>query len=151
MFCRRNDNVRFLGEGYVKGLPYFENPQYCPVISIQKWIEISSRNNTMDEYGMPHGLIGFLKRNSGKKQLILRVENKILCPTFCIFHRGFSGMQAVNFRTFLVRTMTENHTHIPYVTCNFPLPNMEKNIILLFIPLGFVRAITALRSLSGKA
>ena len=41
--------------------------------------------------------------------------------TFCIFHRGFSSMQAVVFRTFLVRTMTENHTQIPYLTCNFPL------------------------------
>jgi len=47
----------------------------------QKWIKISGRNNTMDEYGTLLGLIGFLERNSGKKQLILRVENKILCPT----------------------------------------------------------------------
>ena len=39
---------------------------------------------------------------------------------FCIFHRGFSGMQAVVFRTFLVRTVTENHTQIPNVTCDFP-------------------------------
>ena len=29
------------GEGSMKGLPYFENPQYCPVISLQKWIKIS--------------------------------------------------------------------------------------------------------------
>ena len=29
------------GEGSIKGLPYFENSQYCPVISIQKWIELS--------------------------------------------------------------------------------------------------------------
>jgi site-specific recombinase XerD len=29
------------GEGSVKGLPYFDNPQYCPVVSIQRWIEIS--------------------------------------------------------------------------------------------------------------
>ena len=29
------------GEGSVKGLPYFENQKYCPVISIYKWIEIS--------------------------------------------------------------------------------------------------------------
>ena len=29
------------GEGTVKGLPYFENSRYCPVLSIQKWIEIS--------------------------------------------------------------------------------------------------------------
>jgi len=29
------------GEGSVKGLPYFDNSQYCPVDSIRKWIEIS--------------------------------------------------------------------------------------------------------------
>jgi integrase len=33
------------GEGYVKGLPYFDSSQYCPVISIQKWIEISKINS----------------------------------------------------------------------------------------------------------
>ena len=30
------------GEGSVKGLPYFDNSQYCPVISLKKWIEISN-------------------------------------------------------------------------------------------------------------
>ena len=29
------------GEGSVKGLPYFDNPQFCPVVSIRKWIEMS--------------------------------------------------------------------------------------------------------------
>ena len=29
------------GEGFVKGLPYFENSKYCPVISISEWIKIS--------------------------------------------------------------------------------------------------------------
>jgi len=29
------------GEGTQKGLPYFDSPQYCPVVSIQKWIKIS--------------------------------------------------------------------------------------------------------------
>ena len=29
------------GEGLVKGLPYFENSQYCPVVSVQKWIRLS--------------------------------------------------------------------------------------------------------------
>ena len=29
------------GEGSVKGLPYFDNTKYCPVVSIRKWIEIS--------------------------------------------------------------------------------------------------------------
>jgi site-specific recombinase XerD len=32
------------GEGSVKGLPYFENSQYCPVKSIQRWIEKSNIN-----------------------------------------------------------------------------------------------------------
>ena len=33
------------GEGSLKGLPYFDNSQYCPVLSIQKWIEISKINS----------------------------------------------------------------------------------------------------------
>ena len=30
------------GEGSTKGLPYFDNSQYCPVLSVKKWIEISN-------------------------------------------------------------------------------------------------------------
>ena len=30
------------GEGSVKGLPYFDNSQYCPVITLKKWIEASN-------------------------------------------------------------------------------------------------------------
>ncbi len=30
------------GQGSLKGLPYFENSNYCPVVSIQKWIKISN-------------------------------------------------------------------------------------------------------------
>ncbi|MDC0359734.1 tyrosine-type recombinase/integrase [Candidatus Pelagibacter ubique] len=33
------------GEGTVKGLPYFDNSEYCPVVSIRKWIEISKINS----------------------------------------------------------------------------------------------------------
>src|SRR6056300_855923 len=33
------------GEGSIKGLPYFDNPEYCPVASIQNWIEISKINS----------------------------------------------------------------------------------------------------------
>ena len=32
------------GEGTLKGLPYFNNSQYCPVLSIKKWIKISNIN-----------------------------------------------------------------------------------------------------------
>ena len=30
------------GGGLVKGIPYFDNLQYCPVISLKKWIDISN-------------------------------------------------------------------------------------------------------------
>src|SRR5210317_1863193 len=33
------------GEGSIKGLPYFNNSEYCPVVSIRKWIEISKINS----------------------------------------------------------------------------------------------------------
>ena len=33
------------GEGSIKGLPYFDSPQYCPVVSLQKWIKISEINS----------------------------------------------------------------------------------------------------------
>ena len=33
------------GKGFIKGLPYFDNSQYCPVVSVQKWIEISKINS----------------------------------------------------------------------------------------------------------
>ena len=33
------------GVGSTKGLPYFVNSQYCPVVSIKKWIEISKINS----------------------------------------------------------------------------------------------------------
>jgi len=33
------------GEGSTKGLPYFDKSQYCPVVSIRKWIDISKINS----------------------------------------------------------------------------------------------------------
>jgi site-specific recombinase XerD len=41
---RRSKTDQF-GEGSIKGLPYFDNPQYCPVVSMQKWLKISKINN----------------------------------------------------------------------------------------------------------
>jgi site-specific recombinase XerD len=32
------------GEGLLKGLPYFDNPEYCPVLSIKKWLDFSKIN-----------------------------------------------------------------------------------------------------------
>ena len=33
------------GEGLLKGLPYFNNTQYCPVLTLKKWIEVSNINS----------------------------------------------------------------------------------------------------------
>jgi len=33
------------GEGTIKALPYFDNAQYCPVISLKNWIDISKINS----------------------------------------------------------------------------------------------------------
>ena len=33
------------GEGFIKGLPYFDNSQYCPVVSMRKWIYVSKINS----------------------------------------------------------------------------------------------------------
>jgi len=33
------------GEGSAKGLPYFDNTHYCPVLSLKKWIKISNINS----------------------------------------------------------------------------------------------------------
>ncbi len=30
------------GEGMIKGLPYFANEKYCPVINLKKWLELSN-------------------------------------------------------------------------------------------------------------
>jgi site-specific recombinase XerD len=41
----RKSKTDQFGKGSVKALPYFDNSQYCPVVSIRKWIEISKINS----------------------------------------------------------------------------------------------------------
>jgi len=41
---RRSKTDQF-GEGLLKGLPYFNNAKYCPVRSIQKWLNITKINS----------------------------------------------------------------------------------------------------------
>jgi site-specific recombinase XerD len=37
---RRSKTDQF-GEGFIKALPYFDNSQYCPVVSLKSWLELS--------------------------------------------------------------------------------------------------------------
>ena len=41
---RRSKTDQF-GEGLIKALPYFNNSEYCPVVSMKKWIDISKISN----------------------------------------------------------------------------------------------------------
>ena len=38
----RKSKTDQLGEGMMKGIPYFNNEKYCPVINLRKWLEVSS-------------------------------------------------------------------------------------------------------------
>ena len=41
IIIRRSKTDQF-GEGMIKGLPYFSNPIYCPVLHLKKWLGISN-------------------------------------------------------------------------------------------------------------
>ena len=41
---RRSKTDQF-GEGMIKGLSYFSNENYCPVINLKKWLELSNINS----------------------------------------------------------------------------------------------------------
>jgi site-specific recombinase XerD len=41
----RKSKTDQFGEGTLKGLPYFDNPEYCPVISITNWLNKSGINS----------------------------------------------------------------------------------------------------------
>jgi integrase len=38
----RKSKTDQFGEGMIKGLPYFDDENYCPVINLKKWLEISN-------------------------------------------------------------------------------------------------------------
>ena len=40
IFIRKSKTDQF-GEGMLKGLPYFDNQKFCPVLHLKKWLEIS--------------------------------------------------------------------------------------------------------------
>ena len=40
IYIKKSKTDQF-GKGAIKGLPYFDNSQYCPVISLKKWIKIT--------------------------------------------------------------------------------------------------------------
>ena len=43
IILRRSKTDQY-GEGLLKGLPYFDKPEYCPVLSMKKWLDFSKIN-----------------------------------------------------------------------------------------------------------
>ena len=41
IIIRRSKTDQF-GEGMIKGLPYFSNQNYCPVLHLKKWLDLSN-------------------------------------------------------------------------------------------------------------
>jgi len=74
------------GEGSVKGLPYFENTQYCPVLSLKNWIEISKINS---------GAI-FRKFSKGSKLL----ENRLTDQTVALLIKKYLKLAGIDSKNY---------------------------------------------------
>ena len=74
------------GEGSVKGLPYFENTKYCPVLSLKNWIKVSNINS------------GPLFRRFSKSSKLL--ENRLSDQTIALLIKKYlklAGFENKNF------------------------------------------------------
>ena len=82
---RRSKTDQF-GEGSVKGLPYFDSSQYCPVVSIQKWIKISKINS------------GALFRRFAKGSKLL--ENRLSDQTVALLIKDYLTLAGIESRNY---------------------------------------------------
>ena len=74
------------GEGLIKAVPYFDNPNYCPVKSLQKWLNYSKIDN---------GPV-FRRLNKGSKL----TENRLTDQTVAILIKKYlqiSGIDSKNY------------------------------------------------------
>jgi len=70
------------GEGSLKGLPYFDNKKYCPVLSLKNWIEISNINS------------GPLFRRFSKSSKLL--ENRLSDQTIALLIKKYLKLAGIN-------------------------------------------------------
>ena len=70
------------GEGSLKGLPYFDNTKYCPVLSLKNWIEISNINS------------GPLFRRFSKSSKLL--ENRLSDQTIALLIKKYLKLAGIN-------------------------------------------------------
>ncbi len=74
------------GEGLLKGLPYFDNPEYCPVLSLKKWLVFSKINT---------GPV-FRRFNKGSKLS----EKRLTDQTVALLIKQYLELAGINSRNF---------------------------------------------------
>ena len=74
------------GEGSKKALPYFDNSQYCPVVSLQKWIRISNINS------------GSLFRRFSKGSKLS--ENRLTDQTVALIIKSYLQLAGINSKNY---------------------------------------------------
>ncbi len=74
------------GEGMIKGLPYFNNEKYCPVVNLKKWLEISKIKSGPIFRRFSKGLTLTDKRLTDQSVVLIIKE-----------HLGLAGIENRNF------------------------------------------------------
>ena len=74
------------GEGSIKALPYFDNPNYCPVKSLQKWLNYSKIDN---------GPV-FRRLNKGSKL----TENRLTDQTVAILIKKYLQLGGIDSKNY---------------------------------------------------
>jgi len=74
------------GEGSLKGLPYFNNPKYCPVVSIQNWLSLSKINS------------GALFRRFSKGSKLS--ENRLTDQTVALLIKEYLKLAGINSKNY---------------------------------------------------
>ena len=82
---RRSKTDQF-GEGTIKALPYFDNSQYCPVVSLKKWLDISNIN------------FGSLFRRFSKGLKL--TENRLTDQTVALIIKEYLTLAGINSKNY---------------------------------------------------
>ena len=99
IIIRRSKTDQF-GEGMIKGLPYFSNKTYCPVLHLKKWLELSN---------IKSGAI-FRKFNKG----FSLSENRLTDQTVALLLKDYLDLAGIENKNFpedakLVRNTLQKH------------------------------------------
>ena len=82
---RRSKTDQF-GEGFIKALPYFDSPKYCPVVSLKKWIDVSK---------ITKGPL-FRRFNKGSKIS----ENRLTDQTVALLIKEYLGLAGIDSKNY---------------------------------------------------